>query len=446
MFKRNILNILNNWKKSKNRKPLIVRGARQTGKTVAINLFSKQYNNYVYLNLEKEADKQLFEKSENLSQIIQGIELSKQKSLGKEDTLLFIDEIQNSPKAVQMLRFFYEDYPHLHVVAASSLLEAVMKHEGFSFPVGRVQFLYLHPVSFDEFLLALNKNNLYQALNEISLNHPPTPALHDLALKLFHQYMLVGGMPEVVANYIEKQSIYSLTSIKESLVTSFEEDTTKYSKFSDAKYLKHVIQHAPEYVGERIKYENFGQSGYKSREMKKAFDLLEYAMIVQRVFGSSSTIPPVKINYRVSSKILYLDVGLMAYKLQLNDDALFVNNLNDLGRGALAEQIVGQTLVASDMEKQSTPSFWYRNVPGSTAETDYIIQIKDRIIPIEVKSGKQGKLKSLHQFMLATNHDLAVRIYSGNFTEEKIATPEKTYRLLSIPFYLAFRLKDILNQ
>lgn len=445
MFKRNILNNLNNWKNSKRRKPLIIRGARQTGKTVAVDMFGETFSNYIWLNLEKEADRRIFERSRSLDEVIQGIEMAKKGSLREEDTLLFIDEIQNSSKAVQMLRFFYEDYPRLAVVAAGSLLEAIMVREGFSFPVGRVEFLYLYPVTFDEFLLAMGEEKLLGALLEVGQASPLPPIIHDMALKLFHQYLLVGGMPEAVAGFIEDKSFQSLVSIKEGLMASFEDDVSKYSRLSEAKYLKHVINYAPHYVGERIKYENFGNSGYRSREMKKAFDLLEYAMIVQRIYGSHSIKLPIQPNFNVSPKLLYVDVGLVSYKLGISEDAIYVQDLNDLFRGALAEQIVGQTFCSIRHKTKYAPSFWYRNRPGSTAEVDYVIQFKDRIIPVEVKSGKSGKLRSLHQFMLSAPHDMAIRLYSGPLCEEKVNFRGRDYRLLSVPLYLQWRLDSLLE-
>lgn len=436
MFNRNILNILNKWKISPDRKPLIIRGARQTGKTVAVHQFGESFSTYVYLNLEKEADKNLFEKGHDLEEMIQAIELATKKSLKANDTLLFIDEIQNSPNALKMLRYFYEDYPFIHVVAAGSLLEAVMRRDGFSFPVGRVEFAYLHPVTFDEFLMALGEGALLKALQSVTLAKPPSKAVHDMALKLFRQYMLVGGMPEVVAVYARDRSLLALGPVKEGLLTSFEEDAVKYSKDAQVKYVRHVIHQAPFHAGERVTYEKFGRSSFHSREMKQAFDLLEYAMIVQRVYGSPDTSPPMQPNTNISPKLLFLDAGLIVHKLGLSDDAVFVEDLNDLFRGTLAEQMVGQTFIAMNRERRAIPCFWYREKQGSIAEVDYLIQVGSRLIPVEVKSGTSGRLKSLHQFMQASPCDKAVRLYSGELCTEKIQVNGKTFQLHSIPFYL----------
>lgn len=444
MFKRNLLNLLDKWKTIDNRKPLIIRGARQTGKTIVVQMFGRSFSNYVYLNLDRDTDKQLFEKGSDLEDIIPAIELAKKRVLKGKDTLLFIDEIQNSQRALQLLRYFYEDYPDLHVIAAGSLLEAVMKREGFSFPVGRVSFLYLHPVTFDEFLSAVGEDGLLEHLKNVTLSSPPSAPIHDMALKLFHHYLLVGGMPEVVANYAQKRTFQPLARIKEELLVSFEEDIVKYSTTAEIKYVKHILRFAPDHVGERIKYENFANGGYKSREMKRAFDLLEYAMLITRVSGSPETAPPIRPNFNVAPKLLFLDSGLVAHKLGLTENELQVKDLNSLFRGTIAEQMVGQTFCSDEMETKVLPSFWYRNAPGSTAETDYLFQHNGKLIPVEVKSGKSGSLRSLHQFMLASPSDVAIRLYSGELCEETVSLENKKYKLISIPLYLQWRMRKLL--
>lgn len=445
MFYRNILKELDNWKQKRERKPLIIRGARQTGKTVAVNMFAQKFSNFISLNLERESDKLLFERSESLEQTLHAIELAKGKAVLVPDTLLFIDEIQNSGKAIQFLRFFYEDYPTLAVVAAGSLLEAVMAKEGFSFPVGRVEFLYMFPVTFDEYLKAVGKDKLYEGLCNITIKEKPSAMLHKLASEMFIQYVAVGGMPAVVADFMSKRSFKSIADIKEDLITTLKDDVTKYSRLAEAKYLRHVIEYAPYSVGERIKYEKFGNSDYHSREIKRAFDLLEFAMIVQRIYGSHSVLLPIEPNFRVSPKVLYLDSGLVVHKMGLSEEALFVDELSHLFRGSIAEQIVGQTFLSMDLHKRSAPYFWYRNVPGSTSEVDYLFQYKGVIIPVEVKSGKSGRLRSLHQFLMASPSKAAIRIYSGELDTDKISVGGRSFDLVSVPFYLQWRMSELLE-
>jgi predicted AAA+ superfamily ATPase len=444
MFRRNLVKELENWVKKPDRKPLILRGARQTGKTVAVDLFAEQFTHFISLNLERAADCAVFEKSESIAQVIQAIELAKGKSPLADDTLLFIDEIQNSAKAISFLRYFYEDYPKIHVIAAGSLLEAVMLKEGFSFPVGRVEFLYLYPVTFDEYLLACGKEKLHQEICHVTLREKPTPILHKLALESFNQYALVGGMPAVVANFIENNSFESIADLKEDLLTAIKDDVSKYSRVSEGKYLRHVIEYAPYYVGERITYNKFGNSEYRSREIKQAFELLEYAMVTQRVFGSFDLSLPIRPNFKVSPRLLYLDSGLVVHKLGLTQEAIFATDLNALFKGKLAEQVVGQALLAHNLHRKVTPCFWYRNAQGSVAEIDYSYALGDQVLPIEVKSGKTGTLKSLIQFMSASPATRAVRIYSGELSIDRISVGQKSFELISLPFYLQWRMDDLL--
>ena len=444
LFMRNILKDLDNWKNSTNRKPLIIRGARQTGKTVAVEMFAKSFTNFLNLNLERDAEKKIFEQSKTVEEATRAIELYKGKNLAKENTLLFIDEIQNSQNAIKLLRFFHETRPDLFVVCAGSLLEAVMMREGFSFPVGRVEFLYLHPATFDEFLIASGRDKVFRDLSKTTLNESPSATLHTLASKAFNEYALVGGMPSIVADFVEKKSFQSIANLKEDLLTAIKDDVTKYSRIAESKYLRHVIDYAPYHIGERITYEKFGNSAYRSREMKHAFELLEYAMIVQRVYGSYATELPIHPNFMVAPKILYLDAGLVVHKLGLTHEMIFAEDLNALFKGKLSEQLIGQTFLAQNRHRQAKPCFWYRNKPASTAETDYSYPFRNKILPVEVKSGKSGSLKSLHQFMIASPADIAIRFYSGELSSDKITTDGKRFTLLSVPFYLQWRIDDFL--
>lgn len=444
VFQRNILKELNIWKSDKRRKPLIIRGARQTGKTVAIELFGKTFSTFISLNLERDSDRNLFEQNNSVQKVCQGIELLKGKNPLQPDTLLFIDEIQNSGKAIELLRFFYEDYPQIFVVCAGSLLEAVMRKEGFSFPVGRVEFLYMYPMTFDEYLIAYGKENVLEQLMHATLKEPPSETLHSIASELFNEYAFVGGMPAVVNDFLEKKSYTSIADIKESILTALKDDTAKYSRMAESKYLRHVIEYAPYSVGERIKYEKFGNSLYRSREIKHAFELLEYAMIVQRVYGSPATTPPIQPNFGVSPKIVYLDSGLVVHKLGLTFETATSSDLNSLFRGSFSEQVVGQALLAESFRRRKSLCFWYRNTKSSIAETDYSYLFKNEIVPIEVKSGKAGSLKSLHQFMSASPSKRAVRLYSGRLSREDVRFGERSFNLVSVPFYLQFRLEEFI--
>lgn len=447
MFIRNSLTYLNHWKNDKEHKPLIIRGARQTGKTTLVQIFSKEFENLVSLNLEFSVQRRYWDGEPSVEQFLRNVEVAQRQKVTPGKTLLFLDEIQNEPRAIRMLRYFYEQKPDLHVVASGSLMEVSLKEKGFSFPVGRVAFLYLHPMSFDEYLLAVSRRELLEELNNVSFPSPKiSPSIHALAQEKFLEYLYVGGMPEAVKTFVEKGSYDSLVPIKEGLLASFEEDVPKYARPAQVRYLQFLIQQAPLFAGQRIQYTNFGSSGHRSREMRQAFETLEKALIIQRLFGSSQIKPPLQQNLRVSPKLLYLDTGLVTHRLRVEPQSLQNSDLNDLFRGTLAEQIVGQELLAQESQRKENLSFWYRNQPGSTAEVDYLLPARGKVIPIEVKSGKSGKLKSLFQFMEKAPHPHAVRIYSGLPQQDQTVTPSgKKIQLFSIPFYLTYRIKKLLE-
>lgn len=448
MFHRDIYNYLNKWMNRKKRKPLIIRGARQVGKTIAILEFSKKYfKNTVYLNLEKTRDKNIFKEVINLPDLIQLIQLFAGEKVIPGESLLFIDEIQNSAIAMTQLRYFYEEMPGLHVIAAGSLLEVKLKTEGFSIPVGRVEFMYMHPVTYNEFLNAINEKQTLDFLYDISLKSRIPGATHDLLLRKYYDYIIVGGMPEAVTAYGEGSPYIELDNIYESLLKSYRDDVFKYSSQAKSVYIQFIIEHCSSHVGTRIKYEKFAGSSYKSREMREAFDTLQKAMIINRIYASPSTKIPLMINYKKSPKLSFLDIGIVNYKLGLRENILDTGDLDAGFRGQIAEQIVAQTLCSLYVTREPEITFWYRAHTGASAEVDYLYRYKSNLIPIEVKAGKIGTLKSLHQFMLESGSQLALRVYSGNLDIQRVELKNNTsYRLLSLPFYLLFRLNEILAE
>src|SRR5665647_152031 len=277
MFQRKSLEGLRDWSLKTKHKPLIIRGARQVGKTTLINEFSKEFDTFLSLNLDKKDEKALFEKEDSAEQILRTIFLLKNQIRVKGRTLLFIDEIQNSPKAVAMLRYFYEDLPDLYVIAAGSLLESLIDNQ-ISFPVGRVEYMALRPCSFLEFLDAMGEKALKQALESASI----PAALHNKTMRLFNEFVLVGGMPEAVASYAENKDIVALNSIYETLLTGYREDAEKYAQGNANQHvLRYILTNGWSHAGERIRFEKFASSNYRSREMGEAFRTLEKAMLLE---------------------------------------------------------------------------------------------------------------------------------------------------------------------
>ena len=443
MFSREVIHRLKEWKNKKNRKPLVLRGARQVGKTTVVNLFSKEFDRYISLNLDIEEDKRLFDTYINIEELVEAIFLYKSLDGKNGKTLVFIDEIQNSPEAVAMLRYFYEKAGYLYVIAAGSLLETLIRKK-ISFPVGRVEYLAVRPCSFREFLLAVGEQKSLELIG----TYPFPRYAHEKLMKLFRTYTLIGGMPEIIQNYANEPSIVTLKPIYEGLVASYLDDVEKYGR-NDllVQVIRHVIQNSFYAAGSRIKFQGFGNSAYKNREMSEAFKTIEKAFLLQLVYPVTSTKLPGIPNYRRSPKLQFVDTGLVNYFAGLQQQVLGTRQLDDVYEGRIAEHITGQELLALNDSVLFKLNFWTREEKDASAEVDFIFQYRDIIIPIEVKSGASGKLRSLHQFLEVSPHKIAVRIFSGELaiTEEK-TIKGTAYRLISIPFYLISRLPDYLNR
>ncbi len=447
MFTRNIIKYFQEWSQKAGRKPLVVRGARQIGKTAAIKIFAEtQFKNLIYLNLEKEDHKSLFQRVMAINDLIQAIQLKTGQEIIPGSTLLFIDEIQYSAPAMTQLRYFYEEIPQLHVVAAGSLLEIKIKKEGFSFPVGRVEYCYMHPVTFDEFLTAMNDQVTRDYLSQLKLDSAVPEEIHATLMKKYFDYILVGGMPEAVAKYALHKNLLNLESIYESILMGFKDDVYKYASHAKSRYIQHVIEYSPKYVGQTVKYENFGESGFRSREMKEAFDILEKAMLITRAYASSSVSLPVINNLRKSPKLFFLDTGLVNFAQKIREGLLNLKDMNVAFKGQIAEQAVAQSLLSLFIHEEPKLSTWCRDKAGTSSEVDFILPMENRVIPIEVKSGKTGRLRSLHQFMLESPQDLAIKISSNQWSVEdvKTAAPKST-RIISLPFYLLSRMEELVQ-
>ena len=443
MFKRGIVTELKNWKVSENRKPLILRGARQTGKTTVVEQFAKEYSQYIYLNLEHNTDKELFLRYNSVEDIVQAIFFQYNKKVEQmADTLLFIDEIQQSPEAVALLRYFYEDYPNLHVIAAGSLLETLLG-KSINFPVGRVEYRAVRPVSFAEFLSAIGEEQALEQYNNV----PIKEFAHEKLIKLFHTYTLIGGMPEIVANYIKNKDLIVLQNIYESLLIPYFDDVEKYAKNSgQIQILRHAIRSIFYEAGRRIKFQGFGASSYNSKEMGETLRTLEKTMLMQLIFPTTQTEPPFQPDIKKSPRLQVLDTGMLNFFSGLQKELFGTQDLNDLYRGKITEHIVGQELLASNHSFLNSLHFWVRDKKQSEAEIDIMYPYNSTMIPVEVKSGKSGKLRSLLYYLDISATDFAVRFYAGKLQLEEHKTPNgKAFKLLSLPYSLSGKLKDYLD-
>lgn len=442
-FERLLKSQLDSWKIDPDRKPLILRGARQVGKTTLVREFGNSYVNAILLNLELSKDKNYFEQYDDVRTIVEALFIANNLSVEeKGQTLLFIDEIQESPRAIAMLRYFHEMEPEIHVIAAGSLLEHAMRKVK-SFPVGRIQMLHLYPLNFQEYLKAIKQESALKQLHNVPVKIPA----HNTLLELFNRYTIIGGMPEVVRKYVSTESIASLTSIYESIWETYKNDVEKYaSNDTDSRVIKHIMATAHLSLDLRIKFQNFGNSNYRSREVGEAFRNLDDTRVIQLIYPTTDTEVPIKPDLKKAPRLQFLDTGLINNELNIQAEMLAMNDLNNAFRGAIIPHIITQELLSLNTTKAMKPNFWVREKKQSSAEVDLVVQYKNMVIPIEIKSGKEGTLKSLHQFVDASKHPYAIRMYAGEFNiEEHTTRAGKSYYLMNLPYYLGTKLKDYME-
>lgn len=440
-FKRLAYKNLLRWKKSRHRKPLVLRGARQVGKTTIVRAFAKEFHNYIELNLERAEDYELFNEK-TAAKILNAAFLLKGKKTNKQSTLLFIDEIQESPIALKMLRYFYEDLPELHVIAAGSLLEFALKSVP-SFPVGRVDYMYLYPLNFEEYLAAIDNQEALSLLKEI----PIPDYAHNIMLDLFHTYAIIGGMPEIVKQYIANDSNMSnLGKYYKNLWQSYKDDVEKYAKNdNEKKIIRHVIQSAP-LEKDRISFERFGNSNYRSREVGDALRALDQAGVIQLIYPTTNIDIPLLPDLKKRPRLQFVDTGMLNQILMLQGEMLRLKDLNDIYRGRIMQHLVSQELISVHQDMLYKPKFWVREKKESSAEVDLIYQSGKYLIPIEIKSGKQGKLRSLHQFVKVSPHTYAVRLFAGRFSIDTAISPQgKKYSLMNMPYYLGTQIPQYIE-
>ena len=411
------------------------------GKTTIVNEFGTQFDNYLYFNLENKESIRLFEMDIPLDDLVNMLYASLGKMRNEGSTLIFIDEIQNSPKTIALLRYFYEQRPDLHVIAAGSLLENLVDVK-VSFPVGRVQYLALRPCSFREFLGAVGKANL---LDILSQKAEYTAAFHDQLMYFFNQYTIVGGMPEAVQLYAETQDIVAIENVYETLVQAYKDDSEKYvrgNKLTDV--VRFILSYGWAFSSETITLGNFANCGYKSREVGEAFRLLGKAMLLELVYPVSSTQMPIIPETKRMPKLIWLDTGLVNYQAGIRKEIIGSTEMVDSWRGHIAEQITAQEILSMDNRVGQSRFFWAR--PNNGAEVDFIFAHDSRIYPIEVKSGVNSHLRSLQSFMDNAEIDIAIRVWSKPYSVDEVKTPKgKGFRLINLPFYLIGDLHRILD-
>jgi predicted AAA+ superfamily ATPase len=443
-MKRYATDILNEWKNRSNRKPIVIRGARQVGKSHLVRMFSREYfNNIIEVNFEQEAWAEELFAQKNPVDTLAFLEAQYKQRIIAGQTLLFLDEIQAGPKALASLRYFYEQMPELHIIAAGSLLDFVLQDHKFSMPVGRIEYLHLGPMSFEEFLLATGDDIKSQRLQEYSPGDDFSDALHKSLMEDFRKYCIIGGMPEAIQAYLDTNSYLEVQRILEGILATYQDDFSKYSGRADQTLLRKVFSRIPLLVGQKIKYANIDPQE-RSQKISCIMELLELAGIIARVTHTHANGVPLggEVNRR-DFKTLFLDVGLLCRACRLDmTEILDANDLLMVNSGAICEQFIGQHLLYNAPSYQQPELHcWMRQKAGASSEVDYIIQHGTEIIPVEVKAGTTGRLKSLHVFMLEKHRDFALRFNAAPpsimLATTAVASREtRKFHLLSLPLYM----------
>ena len=399
-MKRHIYQQLTDWRLSAARKPLILRGARQVGKTHIVRTLGKDFSNFVEINFEKEPKfHTVFEKDLNAKRIIRDLALLSGQEIIPGKTLLFFDEIQEVQKAITALRYFYEECSELHVIAAGSLLDFSL--ENTSVPVGRVDFLSMYPMSFIEFLRACGLALMSKAILEHEIHQALTESVHQQILETLAVYMAVGGMPEAVKKWIETSEIAPCIKVHHSLIETYKQDFQKYATKFQIKYIDLLFDRVPAMLGNKFQYKDI-PGEYRKRELAPCLDLLEKANVIHRVLNSAGQGVPLGAQAKSDHfKVIFLDVALAQTILGLEvKDWLLSPTQSLINKGAIVEAFVGQEILAySDPYQKTQLYYWCRESRNSNAEVDYLMQYNQLVLPIEVKGGKSGQLKSAKIFL-----------------------------------------------
>jgi uncharacterized protein len=453
LMKRDRTAFLVDWLNSSARKPLVIRGARQVGKTWLIrDLANSQQRQLIELNFEKRPELESLFLSNDPKEIITNIVASTGSKIEPSKVILFLDEIQAAPHLLEKLRWFAEDMPELPVIAAGSLLDFTLAKHEFSMPVGRIGYLYLEPLSFEEFLDALGQQELRTYLQSYDWNLNIPAAIHSQLMKMVKEYLVIGGMPAAVSTWAAEKAPDTVNQIHFDLLTTYRDDFAKYSGRLSTGRLEDIMNSVPRQLGKKFVYKD-ANSETSSAPLKQALDLLSKARICHRIVATSANGLPLGAEADEKfSKVIMLDCGLCGASLGLSLHQLrLVSEISMINSGGMAEQLVGQ-LLRTLFPAYIPPSiyYWQRGRKGAEAEVDYVIQYENQIIPIEVKAGTTGTLRSLHQFMKEKKKMIAIRINSdipslGPVHVKDALGSSIGYILLSLPFYLLGQLHRLIK-
>ena len=424
------------WKNRAEHLPILLRGARQVGKSYLVDQFGKaHFEDIAIIDLENQPELQQAFSTREPKEILARLEVSLGKPIIPGRSLLFLDEIQLCPEVLTALRYFKEKMPELHVIAAESLLEFLLHDEHFSFPVGRVEFLYLRPLSFLEYLEAASPF-LATRIQSFSLKNPPSDLEHQEFLKWVRRYLFIGGMPAAITASLKENSLLECQRVHYRILQAYESDFGKYAKDIQHKYLRIIFQKAPALVSKVIKYRHIDKEA-RSRDLKPAIDLLCHAGLFQRVLATTAAGLPLHAHIRDDrAKLFYLDVGLLQTATKIDADLFFKDDILQINAGMIAEQFVEQELLSYSPPFQNASILFWEKDHGE-AEVDFVVTVGSEIIPVEVKAGTTGTLRSMHSFLKQKKSRLGIRIAQQPlFFRDNI---------LSVPFYLIRSLEQLVN-
>lgn len=442
------------WKNRADRKPLILRGARQVGKTYLVEKFAQEnYASYLRIDLEKNTDLHALFKTKNPVQILEEVSILYKVDFMKDRSLLFLDEIQACPEAIANLKYFKEECSWLHVIAAGSLLDFVLQDFPYSMPVGRVEFMYLFPLCFEEFLLAFGEERLLNYLKNFHLGQEVSQSLHQQLKECLRKYFFVGGMPEAVGSYLKSDSPLAISRIQNSILTAMENDFSKYTRRVQPDHLRLILNHIPRHLGQKIRYVNLSRE-VRSASLKQALHWMDASRIIRFVVHSHANGLPLGAEVLEDKfKAIFLDIGLCNQICGLG--ALSLEKFFTVHEGGVAEQFAGQELLCMGLPFEDQKLFyWERAEKNSNAEIDYLFPLQDKIFPLEIKAGKTGTLKSLHVFLAEKKRNVGIRWNLDHPSHASLKTKVRlshqdidlSYQLISLPLYMASQTKRILQE
>lgn len=421
-FERFVDRELQQWRSESKHKPILLRGARQVGKSSAVRHFGKQFSSFVEINFDR--DKRVgefFKRDLDVHRIVRELSAYLRKPIVAGETLLFFDEIQDCKEAIMSLRFFYEDMPELHVVAAGSLLEFALTDLP-TFGVGRIRSLFMRPMSFDEFLLATGYSQLLEEKRTATPDTPLSDILHERLCELFRVYLQVGGMPESVVEWVESGDYLKSQQVQDEIIVSYETDFAKYGKRVNPQLLRQTLRSVANQVGKKFVMSAVGE--YRSVAVREALEMLCLAGLIIPVVHSAGNGLPLGAEANNSYvKYLFIDCGLLLRMLsdgsngQQLTEAILIGNAKDLvNKGGLTEMVAGtEMLCYRPMHILSELFYWQRAERGSMAEVDYLVADQGKVLPVEIKAGERGGMKSLYYFMDQRHLERGVRCSLENF-------------------------------